>query len=322
MYSVICFDKDEEVEVAPTAWFHEGTCRWPPYKSQGVQRAVKQLEEAQSTWPVHTDFIGLKLLYCYFYIHLQHVMSLGSSLRQAIDQSYGDMAGSEQQQSSDMAGSEQQQSSSMAETAAAQPISPPYHGYMRGCNQMCGSKFEGCLLPTVTILFSALLKEVLVNQQILMDQQKNIIRMIQDMQRSTNAVTGIPTTNVFPLNDKPALYALERDLGSQPDLRNKLVITLGLVGGATVKETVWRILKQAIKNDLAKTISWRGLNGKVPFEKLHLRAVVTDAVRRNPVCIEATDLSIADAIKRWFYWAGDRGGGRKNRLPGASRPTV
>lgn len=47
------------------------------------------------------------------------------------------------------------------------------------------------------------------------------------------------------------------------------------MGGATVKETVWRILKQAIKNDLAKTISWRGLNGKVPFEKLHLRAVVT-----------------------------------------------
>lgn len=55
IYSVICFDKDEEVEVAPTAWFCEGTCRWPPYKSQGVQRAIKQLEEAQSTWPVHTD---------------------------------------------------------------------------------------------------------------------------------------------------------------------------------------------------------------------------------------------------------------------------
>ncbi|KAM9717476.1 uncharacterized protein ACNS7B_021125 [Menidia menidia] len=55
MYLVICFDKDEEVEVAPTSWFQEGTCRWPRYKSQGVQRAIKQLEEAQSTWPVHTD---------------------------------------------------------------------------------------------------------------------------------------------------------------------------------------------------------------------------------------------------------------------------
>ncbi len=64
-----------------------------------------------------------------------------------------------------------------------------------------------------------------MNQQILMDQQKNIIRMIQDMQRSTNGVTGIPTTNmtIFPLNDKPASYNLEKDLASQPDLRKELV---------------------------------------------------------------------------------------------------
>ena len=99
-----------------------------------------------------TKFIGLKWLYFYFYIHLQHVMTLGSTLRQAIDESYGEMmARSEQQQSSDMAGSEQQQSSSIAGAAAAQPVSPPYHGYQRGCNQMCGSKFEGCLLPTVVL---------------------------------------------------------------------------------------------------------------------------------------------------------------------------
>ncbi|XP_035986941.1 uncharacterized protein LOC118560384 [Fundulus heteroclitus] len=162
----------------------------------------------------------------------QHVMNLGSTLRQAIEQHYGDMAGSEQQQSSSIAASHM---------------------------------------------------------------------------------------TIFPLSDKPALYKLEKDLANQPDLRKELVITLGLAGGATVKETVWRILKQAIKNDLAKTISWRGLNGKVPFEKLHLRAVVTDAVRRNPICLEATDLTIVDAIKRWFYWAGDREGGRKNRLPGSSQ---
>ncbi|KAM9715464.1 uncharacterized protein ACNS7B_021792 [Menidia menidia] len=412
MYSVICFDKDEEVEVAPTSWFQEGTCRWPPYKSQGVQRAIKQLEEAQSTWPVHTDarifYSSDSILECRKRVSLaleqtdytseaddqdmrpkrklkpsrynrdqeeeenlsppkrktvslpkapaiprppsnsrrfilmpntecgfvevpssieepqnsQHVMNLGSTLRQAIEQHYGDMAGSEQQQSSSIAWSEQQQSSSMAGSeqqqsssiavTAAQPVSPPYHGYMRGCNQMCGT----------------LLKDVLINQHILMDQQKNIIRMIQDLQRSNSGVTGIPIHSshshmtIFPLIDKPALYKLEKDLANQPDLRMELVITLGLAGGATVKETVWRILKQAIKNDLAKMISWRGLNGKVPFEKLHLRAVVTDAVRRNPICLEATDLTIADSMKRWFYWAGDREGGRKNRLPGSSRGQV
>ena len=52
------------------------------------------------------------------------------------------------------------------------------------------------------------------------------------------------------------------------------VITLGLAGGADAKDTVWRILKQAIKNDLAKNISWRGMNGKISFENLHLKAVV------------------------------------------------
>ncbi len=87
-------------------------------------------------------------------------MTLGSTIRQALDQSYGDMAGSEQQHSSVMAGSEQQHSSvmagseqlhssAMAGTTAA--VSPSSHGYIRGCNQMCGSKFEGCLLPTVVL---------------------------------------------------------------------------------------------------------------------------------------------------------------------------
>ncbi|XP_035985273.1 uncharacterized protein LOC118558814 [Fundulus heteroclitus] len=301
MYSVICFDKDEKVEVAPTSWFQEGTCRWPPYKSQGVQRAIKQLEEAQSTWPVHTDgrifYSSDSILECRKQVSLaleqtdytseaddqdmrpkrklkpsrynrdqeeeenlsppkrktvshpkppaiprppsnsrrfilmpntecgfvevpssieepqnsQHVMNLGSTLRQAIEQHYGDMAGSEQQQSSSII------------VTAAQPVSPPYHGYMRGCNQMCGT----------------LLKEVLINQQILMDQQKNIIRMIQDLQRSNSGVTGIPITSshmtIFPLSDKPALYKLEKDLANQPDLRKELVITLGLAGGGNSK---------------------------------------------------------------------------------------
>ena len=42
---------------------------------------------------------------------------------------------------------------------------------------------------------------------------------------------------------------------------------------------------------------------------------ISDAVRRNPSCSTATDVQIADAIKQWFYWAGDREGGRKKRQP-------
>ena len=36
-----------------------------------------------------------------------------------------------------------------------------------------------------------------------------------------------------------------------------------------------------------------------------------DAVRRNPACSSATDTEMAKSIKKWFYWAGDRDGGRR-----------
>lgn len=47
-----------------------------------------------------------------------------------------------------------------------------------------------------------------------------------------------------------------------------------MLGGVDVKDTVWRIMKQAIKNDLAKTVNWRGVNGKTSFQSLELKSVV------------------------------------------------
>lgn len=49
---------------------------------------------------------------------------------------------------------------------------------------------------------------------------------------------------------------------------------LGLTGGSIVKETVWRIMKKTLGNSLAKTINWRGLNGKTSFSSLHLKGVI------------------------------------------------
>uniref|UniRef100_A0A8C5FS57 DUF4806 domain-containing protein n=1 Tax=Gadus morhua TaxID=8049 RepID=A0A8C5FS57_GADMO len=383
MFSVVCFDNSEEVEVVPTQWYNNGACRWPPHKAEGVNRAIRQLEKPQDTWPLFDNarvfFSSDNYLECRQKLPLaqnqtdlasevedpttdrrpkrkikpsrhvrsdfesqdpcsppkkqafqilpkapaisgpsnirrfilaqptqsgcyevpvnneqpqgfQHLMTLGSTLRQAIGASYGggDMAetGSEEV----MVGTPYQ----------GQSVSPGTGTQKEGCDQMCGT----------------LLRDLLVNQQILMDQQKTMIRMIQDLHRNTQGGQRMSTTSrhtaYFPLGDK---QALEADLASQRDLRQELVITLGLAGGADAKDTVWRILKQAIKNDLTKNISWRGMNGKISFENLHLKAVVMDAVRRNPSCSTATDVQIADAIKKWFYWAGDREGGRKKRQP-------
>ncbi|XP_076846107.1 uncharacterized protein LOC143491197 [Brachyhypopomus gauderio] len=117
-----------------------------------------------------------------------------------------------------------------------------------------------------------------------------------------------------PLQDQPRKHLNFR--GSEmPQFVNKIVqvLELGLIGGADIKDTVWRILKQAIKNNLAKTVNWRGVNGKTGFQSLELKSVVIEAVRRNPLCANATDIEVEKVIKRWFHLAGDREGGRKRR---------
>ncbi|KAJ8257266.1 hypothetical protein GJAV_G00183740 [Gymnothorax javanicus] len=123
-----------------------------------------------------------------------------------------------------------------------------------------------------------LLREVLVNQQILLDQQKSLVCMIQDLHKQIQGGTSLSVMHpaYFPLRDRQALEALEADLASQPDLRRELVITLGLagVGGADIRDTVQRVMKMAIQNEMAKGMSWHGMNSKIAFQDLKLKTVV------------------------------------------------
>ncbi|KAK0151867.1 hypothetical protein N1851_006761 [Merluccius polli] len=345
MFSIVCFDNSEEVEVVPTQWYNNGACRWPPHKAEGVNRAIRQLEEPQDTWRLFDNarvfFSSDNYLECRQKLPLaqnqtdlaseaedpttdrrpkrkikpsrhvrmdfesqdpcsppkkqafqnlpkapaisgpsnirrfiiaqptqsgcyevpvineepqgfQHLMTLGSTLRQAIGTSYGggDMAetGSEEE----MVGTPYQ----------GQSVSPGTGTQKGGCDQMCGT----------------LLRYLLVNQQILMDQQKTMIRMIQDLHRTTQGGQRMSTTSrhtaYFPLGDKQGINRLWRPWRATWQASGTFVITLGLAGGADAKDTVWRILTQAIKYDLSKKISWRGMNGKISFENLHLKAVV------------------------------------------------
>lgn len=54
MYHIVCFDNTAEVEVVPTLWVRDGVCWWPPYKADGVNRAVKNMEEPNNTWAAYT----------------------------------------------------------------------------------------------------------------------------------------------------------------------------------------------------------------------------------------------------------------------------
>ncbi|XP_051557110.1 uncharacterized protein LOC127442869 isoform X1 [Myxocyprinus asiaticus] len=176
------------------------------------------------------------------------------------------------------------------------------HGNILCCNPMLGS----------------ILHDLLKNQEIMKEQQRNLIKMVQDLQR--NNTREIITANDLdqrrlPVEDLASLMALEDDIRSCPDTRSKMVLTLGFLGGVDVKDTVWRVMKQTMKNDLAKMVNWRGVNGKTSFQSLELKNVVIEAVRRNPQCTQATELDVEKVIRRWFHLASDREGGRKRREP-------
>lgn len=60
MYSVVSFDATAEVEVVPTAWYGGGACRWPPYKAEAANRAIRALEAAKEDWP---KYLPARLLF-------------------------------------------------------------------------------------------------------------------------------------------------------------------------------------------------------------------------------------------------------------------
>ncbi len=40
MCHTVSFVGTEEVEVVPAIWVKNGVCLWPPYKGEGIERAV------------------------------------------------------------------------------------------------------------------------------------------------------------------------------------------------------------------------------------------------------------------------------------------
>ncbi|KAM6943952.1 uncharacterized protein PEZ65_001879 [Lycodopsis pacificus] len=122
-----------------------------------------------------------------------------------------------------------------------------------------------------------------------------------------------PSCERFPLCTLEDLRQVETKISVDTDFKEKLVTYFSLVGGLTIKETVWRVLGKMVSNTLAKTINWRGVNGKTGFESLGLKDVVSKSVRRNSVTANASDGETEHFIKRWLQLASDRDGGRRER---------
>ncbi|XP_028254481.1 uncharacterized protein LOC114453560 [Parambassis ranga] len=156
----------------------------------------------------------------------------------------------------------------------------------------------------------ALLKEVLTKLEMVLDQQSTILRLLQ---HQVAPGPGVEQIEGLPLQNLVALQNLEQSLQS-PDYKEKMINYLGAIGGADVKDTTWRVLKKLISNTLAKSLNWRGVNGKTSVAGLNLREVIIAAVRRNPIVGVVAEAEVEQITKRWLQLATDREGGRKRRL--------
>uniref|UniRef100_A0A3B3SS43 DUF4806 domain-containing protein n=1 Tax=Paramormyrops kingsleyae TaxID=1676925 RepID=A0A3B3SS43_9TELE len=140
----------------------------------------------------------------------------------------------------------------------------------------------------------ALLREVLTKLEMVLDQQKTIIGLLQ--QRESKLLDLSIEECLLPLQDLPQLLSLEQRMQQDPELQLKMVNFLGLFGGADVRDCTWRILKKVFFNTLAKKLNWRGVNGKTSLASLKLREVVIAAVRRNPLTASAAEVDIEATI--------------------------
>ncbi|XP_060745416.1 uncharacterized protein LOC132858889 [Tachysurus vachellii] len=118
----------------------------------------------------------------------------------------------------------------------------------------------------------------------------------------------------LPVKDVESLQCLEAELKMNPDSKSELTTYLGLVGGFDLKDTVWRVLKATFTTAVAHGMNWRGVNGKIGVQRLVITEVVIGAVRQNPLSAKASNKEIETNIIKWLHLAGDREGGRRERM--------
>ncbi|XP_072249665.1 uncharacterized protein [Leuresthes tenuis] len=158
-----------------------------------------------------------------------------------------------------------------------------------------------------------ILLEVLVSLETIKQQNSTVLKILQSGGSSAAPHCDPPDVGALPLQSVQDLRNLEHRLSTEPELIKKLISYLGLSGGMTTKESVWRIMAKLFTNTLAKNVNWRGRNNKQKIESLTIKRVVLNAVRQNSFCKDAVYEEIERYMKRWLQLAGDRDGGRKRR---------
>ncbi|XP_027866520.1 uncharacterized protein LOC114140614 isoform X2 [Xiphophorus couchianus] len=277
MYHIIVFQKTNEVEVAAVKWVEERSM-WPSAAAGCVTTTFTSNDYHETRW--------------------KRPAAVRSS-----DAGTDDDSPIKHKRRKSSAPSPSSHHSSAPSPSSHHPStpspvtqhnSPPSPGILR-----CSSR-----------LHLSLLKNILINQEVMMDQIKIIYKTIQGLETPSEDEFLLSS---FPLNDQQSVEQMEAELHDNPELHKHLITALALKGGGSLTECVGRIMAALFTHSLSKQINWRGVNGKIGFQHLQIKKLVTVAVRRNRLTSAATDKEIDVRITKWLQNAADRNGGRNER---------
>ncbi|XP_046407716.1 uncharacterized protein LOC124172318 isoform X2 [Ischnura elegans] len=114
----------------------------------------------------------------------------------------------------------------------------------------------------------------------------------------------------LPVVEDEELSSLSETV-SDPSSMDQLVQELAIVGGGSITQVTYNILKKLMGNDLCKLYSCCGRKGKKNFSALPIYKAVEGAIRKNYP--SASDAEIRGKVGRYLVGSCDRDGGRKKR---------
>ncbi|XP_073700480.1 uncharacterized protein [Garra rufa] len=238
MYHIVSFDDTEEVEVVPVIWVKNSVCLWPPYKDEGVQKAVKCLEQPQESWSAY----NVKIMYT--------ANNYSEACRKLAEQ----QTDLQSEVESDSPRPTKRQikrnrlllddydSDEEANTPLKKPL-PPQQASSSRASQDVTEHISDFTWPQDTTVpspdhetprpqrkslsssdpfITSLLFEILSKQELLMEQQKNIIRMVQDLKANNDrerTEADRLSPNEFTVEDLMSLTSMESGTGPEITLK-------------------------------------------------------------------------------------------------------
>ncbi|KAK4007190.1 hypothetical protein OUZ56_012350 [Daphnia magna] len=131
-------------------------------------------------------------------------------------------------------------------------------------------------------------------------------RYVSDKVENITDISGFE----FPLNEIETMKELE-NLLSSGDVKTRLVLLLGRVGGDVVSSTTYRVMAKLKTNRHGTEITWTSRSKPNEFKHKmvdmpRILAAICDPVRFHPRLKDATDYEVYTSVKEWLCLSIDR----------------